>query len=71
MGTNFPLKTWIKTGSELLATIFYECLEGIFKISTTNMVSPYNKLIAVMHYFSGRAVQVHCLASVIFFIIIT
>jgi hypothetical protein len=67
----FRQKTWIKTGSGLLATIFYECLEGIFKISTTNMVSPYNKLIAVMHYFSGRAVQVHCLASVIFFIIIT
>jgi hypothetical protein len=68
MGTNFPLKTWIKTGSGILATIFYECLEGIFKISTTNMVPHYNKLIAVMHYFSGRYVQVHCLASVIFFL---
>lgn len=42
-----------KTGSELLGALFYECLEGIFKISTTNLVHHYDKLIAVMHNFKA------------------
>jgi hypothetical protein len=35
------------------------------------MVPHYDKLIAVMHYFTGRDVEVHCLVSVIFLIITT
>jgi hypothetical protein len=34
------------------------------------MVPHYDKLIAVMHYFSGRVVEANCLASVILLIII-
>jgi hypothetical protein len=35
------------------------------------MFQHYDKLIAVMHYFSRRDVEVNCLAAIIFFITIT
>jgi len=49
---------WVKTDSELLATIFYDCLEGIFKISTKSMVPRYAKLIAVIHYFFTQGCRI-------------